>query len=277
MANASREKELVETFVELADTMVTGYDVVDLLHRLVTRCARTLNVAGVGILIPDADGTLEVVASTSERSQLISLLQLSEEQGPCLDAYHSGEQVTVSDIAGIRERWPRFASAAGELGYRWMHAIPLRLREEVIGSLNLFGDQPGALSPDDAMAARGLADIATIGILHEQAFREANLARQQLQHALDSRVVIEQAKGILSHVHNIDMDAAFQQLRERARNSQQKLSDVARQVIQDATRQRTKSDHSNDQARTRMKTQRQQNEQALAEMDYRSPDDEIRP
>lgn len=273
MTNASREKELVETFVELADTMVTGYDVVDLLHRLVTRCARTLDVAGVGILIPDADGTLEVVASTSERSQLISLLQLSEEQGPCLDAYHSGEQVTVSDIAGIQERWPRFASAAGELGYRWMHAIPLRLREDVIGSLNLFGDRLGALS--DAMAARGLADIATIGILHERAFREADLARQQLQHALDSRVVIEQAKGILSHVHNIDMDAAFQQLRERARSNQQKLSDVARQVIEDATQRRSASDQANDQARRNMKTQRQQNEQALAQMDYRSPDDEV--
>lgn len=275
MTNASREKELVETFVELADTMVTGYDVVDLLHRLVTRCARTLDVAGVGILIPDADGTLEVVASTSERSQLISLLQLSEEQGPCLDAYHSGEQVTVSDIAGIRERWPRFASAAGELGYRWMHAIPLRLREDVIGSLNLFGDRLGALSPDDAMAARGLADIATIGILHERAFREADLARQQLQHALDSRVVIEQAKGILSHVHNIDMDAAFQQLRERARSNHQKLSDVARQVIEDATQRRTASDQANDQARRNLKTQRQQNEQAIVEMDYRSPDDEV--
>ncbi len=275
MTNASREKELVETFVELADTMVTGYDVVDLLHRLVTRCARTLNVAGVGILIPDADGTLEVVASTSERSQLISLLQLSEEQGPCLDAYHSGEQVTVLDIAGIRERWPRFASAAGELGYRWMHAIPLRLREDVIGSLNLFGDQRGALSSEDAMAARGLADIATIGILHERSFREADLARQQLQHALDSRVVIEQAKGILSHVHNIDMDAAFQQLRQRARSNQQKLSDVARQVIEDATRQRTKSDQANDQARSKLKTQRQKNEQAIADMDYRSPDDDV--
>jgi hypothetical protein len=277
MANASREKELVETFVELADTMVTGYDVVDLLHRLVTRCARTLNVAGVGILIPDADGTLEVVASTSERSQLISLLQLSEEQGPCLDAYHSGEQVTVSDIAGIRERWPRFASAAGELGYRWMHAIPLRLREDVIGSLNLFGDQPGALTPDDAMAARGLADIATIGILHERAFREADLARHQLQHALDSRVVIEQAKGILSHIHNIDMDAAFQLLRQRARSSQRKLSDVARQVIEDATRPRTTSGEANDRAGRALENQRLQNEQEIADMDDRSSDGDLNP
>jgi len=273
MTNASREKELVETFVELADTMVTGYDVVDLLHRLVIRCARTLDVAGVGILIPDADGTLEVVASTSERSQLISLLQLSEEQGPCLDAYHSGEPVTVLNIAGIHERWPRFATAAGELGYRWMHAIPLRLREEVIGSLNLFGDQSEALSADDAMAARGLADIATIGILHERAFREANVAREQLQHALDSRVVIEQAKGILSHVHNVDMDAAFQLLRERARRGQQKLSDVARRVIEETTRDRVAARNANEQARRSLAEQEHWNEQALAEHARDATDD----
>jgi len=273
MTNVSREKELVETFVELADTMVTGYDIVDLLHRLVIRCAHTLNVAGVGILIPDADGTLEVVASTSERSQLISLLQLSEDQGPCLDAYRLGEPVTVSDIAGIRERWPRFAGAAGELGYRWMHAIPLRLREDVIGSLNLFGDQPGALTPDDALAARGLADIATIGILHERAFREADLARQQLQHALNSRVVIEQAKGILSHLHNIDMDAAFLLLRERARSNHEKLSDVARHVVNDVTVGRPTGRQVNEQARRLMEQQRAWNDQALSEQRKESSDD----
>ncbi len=238
MANSSREKELVETFVELADTLVTGYDVIELLHRLVVRCAHTLDVAGVGILIPDEDGALEVVASTSERSQLISILQLDQDQGPCLDAYHSGEAVMVSDIASIRQRWPRFAHAAGELGYVWMHAIPLRLRDEVIGSLNLFGDQPNALTSGDMIAARGIADIATIGILHERAFREADIARHQLQHALASRVAIEQAKGIMSHVHNVDMDAAFQMLRERARTSQRKLSDVAQQVISEATKDR---------------------------------------
>jgi len=273
MTDVSREKELVETFVELADTMVTGYDVVDLLHRLVIRCARTLDVAGVGILIPDADGTLEVVASTSERSQLISLLQLSEDEGPCLDAYRLGEPVTVSDIAGIRERWPRFAGAAGELGYRWMHAIPLRLREDVIGSLNLFGDQPDALTADDALAARGLADIATIGILHERAFREADLARQQLQYALNSRVVIEQAKGILSHVHGIDMDAAFSLLRERARNSQQKLSDVARRVVEDATRDRRAGRHVNEQTRRLIEQQQAWNDQALSEAREKKSDD----
>lgn len=236
MRSTPREKELVDTFVELADTMVSGYDIVDLLYRLVSRCARTLGAADAGILLPDPQGSLEVVASTSERSQLISLLQLDEQQGPCLEAYHSGQSVTVRDFTAIQDRWPRFAAAAGELGYQWMHAIPLRLREEIIGSLNLFGDQPDTLTAEDARAARGLADIATIGILHERAFRESDLARTQLQHALDSRVVIEQAKGVLSHTHGVDMEEAFRLLRERARSAQRKLADVAREIIADTSR-----------------------------------------
>ncbi|WP_235186023.1 GAF and ANTAR domain-containing protein [Microbacterium oleivorans] len=217
--------------MEIADTMVGGYDVVDLLYRLVSRCSIIFAAADAGILLRIDGHPLEVVASTTERSQLISLLQLSADEGPCVDAYRSGEPVTVDDIASIRERWPDFAARAGALGYNWMHAVPLRLRDEVIGSLNLFGDGSETLSPEDVRAARGLADIATIGILHEQAFREADLARAQLQQALDSRVVIEQAKGVLAHTHNIDMDEAFQRLREQARRSQRRLSDVARDIV----------------------------------------------
>lgn len=235
MAATTREKELVQTFVELADTLVVGYDVVDLLYRLVTRCARTLDAVDAGILLPDADGTLEVVASTSERSHLISLLQLDEGQGPCVDAYRSGHIVTVDDITATHARWPEFASAAGDLGYQSMHAIPLRLRTETIGSLNLFGDRPGPLVPEDAVAAQGLADIATIGILHERAIRESDIARQQLQHALNSRVVIEQAKGVLAHTDRVDMEEAFQQLLEQARVTGRPLSEVARDVVDTAS------------------------------------------
>ena len=234
MATVSRERELINTFVELADTLVVGYDIVDLLYRLVIRCARTLEAADAGILLPDSEGNLETVASTSERSHLISLLQLDAEQGPCVDAYRTGELVTVENIADTAERWPVFASAAGRLGYQSMHAIPLRLRAETIGSLNLFSDRPGPVSAEDAAAARGLADIATIGILHERALRESDLARQQLQHALDSRVLIEQAKGVLAQTDKISMDEAFQRLRQQARSSRRNLSDVARDIIDDA-------------------------------------------
>ena len=235
MGREMREKQLIETFVEIADTMVGGYDVVDLLYRLVSRCSEIFSAADAGILLRTGGQPLEVVASTTERSQLISLLQLTADEGPCVDAYRSGEPVSVDDISSIRERWPLFAESAGALGYNWMHAVPLRLRNEVIGSLNLFGDGSESLSPEDSLAARGLADIATIGILHEQAFREADAARTQLQQALDSRVVIEQAKGVLAHAHNIDMDEAFQRLRAQARTNQQRLADVARDVVAHAS------------------------------------------
>ncbi|MDT3316984.1 GAF and ANTAR domain-containing protein [Microbacterium sp. KSW4-11] len=234
MGSDTREMQLIETFVEIADTMVGGYDVVDLLYRLVSRCSDIFDAADAGILLRTEGHPLEVVASTTERSQLISLLQLTADEGPCVDAYRTGEPVTVSDIDGIRARWPDFAARAGALGYRWMYAVPLRLRDEVIGSLNLFGDGTESLSPEDARAVRGLADIATIGILHEQAFREADVARRQLQRALDSRVVIEQAKGVLAHAHQIDMDEAFQRLRDRARSSRRRLADLARDVVENA-------------------------------------------
>jgi AmiR/NasT family two-component response regulator len=236
MASQTREQELVETFVDLADTLVVDYDVVDLLYRLVMRCARTLDAADAGILLPDANGQLEVIASTSERSRLIGLLQLAAGEGPCVDAYLTGRVVTVDDIAATYARWPDFAVAAAELDYQSMHAIPLRLRSETIGSLNLFNDRPGPLNSEDAIAAQALADIATIGILHERALREADLAREQLQHALDSRVIIEQAKGILSQTEHVDMDEAFQRLRQRARSAGRLLSVVAREIVEESSR-----------------------------------------
>ncbi|MCS5718758.1 GAF and ANTAR domain-containing protein [Herbiconiux sp. CPCC 205763] len=231
---ADREQQLLTTFVELADTLVVGYDVVDLLHTLVERCALILEATDAGILIPDETGALEVVASTSERSHLIGLLQLRADEGPCIDAYETGRLVTVENIAGTYARWPKFATAAAQVGYQSMHAIPLRLRGETIGSLNLFRDKVGPLDPEDAMAAQTLADVATIGILQERALRESDIAREQLQHALNSRVLIEQAKGVLSQVEGLSMEDAFSQMRTQARNTGTRLSVVAERVISQA-------------------------------------------
>ncbi|MBN9154922.1 MAG: GAF and ANTAR domain-containing protein [Microbacterium sp.] len=233
---ATRERELVETFVDLADTLVAGYDIVELLYMLVNRCAKTLDAADAGILLPNENDELEVVASTSERSRLIGLMQLAADEGPCVDAYRTGALVTVDDIASTYARWPTFATISAELGYQSMHAIPLRLRQDVIGSLNLFSDTPGPLNPDDAVAAQALADIATIGILHERVLRESDIARAQLQRALDSRVVIEQAKGIISHRDKVDMDEAFHRLRGQARSAGQLLSARAREIVDQASR-----------------------------------------
>jgi GAF domain-containing protein len=236
MTSRTREEQLAETFVSLADTLVADYDVVELLHTLVERTASILGAADAGILLPADDGNLEVVASTSERSRLIGLLQLSSGEGPCVDAYETGHVVSVDDIAATSTRWPRFAAQAAGLGYRSMYAIPMRLRDRTIGSLNLFSDGPGPTAPQDAAAAQALADVATIGILHERALREADLARDQLQHALNSRVLIEQAKGVIAHTDGVDMEEAFRRLRSRARNSGQLLSIVAHDVVESASR-----------------------------------------
>lgn len=232
MAAQTREGQLAEAFVTLADTLVDDYDVIDLLHVLVERCSLLLDATDAGILIPDSDGALEVVASTSERSRVIELLQQGAGEGPCVDAYLTGRTVTVVDIASAYARWPNFATSAADLGYASMHAMPLRLRKQTIGSLNLFRDRIGGFSIDDEVAARALADVATIGILHERSIRESDTARAQLQYALDSRVIIEQAKGVVAHTENVDMDTAFQIIRAKARNSSTRLSEVSRQIVE---------------------------------------------
>ncbi|MEY9951567.1 ANTAR domain-containing protein [Leifsonia sp. EB34] len=232
MRAQSKAHQLAEAFVTLADTMVDEYDVVDLLQTVVELCSSLLDATDAGILLPNSTGELEVAASSSERSRLIGLLQLGEGEGPCVDAYRTGLLVTVDNIAATYARWPSFATVAAESGYASMHAIPLRLRKETIGSLNLFRDRVGGFSADDAVTARALADGATIGILHERSLRESNIARSQLQRALDSRVIIEQAKGVIAHTQNVDMDTAFQLIRAHARNSRTRLSEVARQIVE---------------------------------------------
>ncbi|MFB2580996.1 ANTAR domain-containing protein [Herbiconiux sp. P15] len=235
MTAKTREAELADTFVSLADTLVADYDIVDLLHVLVERTVHLLDGADAGILLPNGEGELEVVASTNERSHLIGLLQLGASEGPCVDAFVTGEIVAVTDIASTYARYPTFATSASSLGYQSMYAIPMRLREETIGSLNLFSDRTGAMDPKDTSIARALADVATIGILQERALRESDMAREQLQHALDSRVLIEQAKGVLSHTERVDMHDAFTMLRSRARSTGRRLSIVAQEVIDSAS------------------------------------------
>jgi GAF domain-containing protein len=231
MVAETRERRLVDTFVTLADTLVAGYDVVDLLQTLVEACAELLDASAAGLMLADARGDLAVMASTSERSRLVEIMQLRYGHGPCVEAFTTGLVVEVDDLEAPSARWPEFRDEALSQGFRSVHAIPLRLRGSVIGTLNLFRNEPGLLTPEDASAAQGLADVATIGILHERTLRENNVAKEQLQHALDSRVVIEQAKGVIAQTRNVDMDQAFRILRAYARNNNLNLHDVAERVV----------------------------------------------
>jgi GAF domain-containing protein len=230
MARESRERRLTEAFVGLADTLVADYDTVDLVQRLVETSADVLDASAAGLLLADESGELGVLASTSEESRLVELMQLDSGFGPCVEAYLTGEFVSVVDIESD-ERWPAFREAALRQGFQSLHAIPMRLRSTIIGTLNLFRDEPGALRDEDASVARGLADIATIGILHERAIRESDVARAQLQFALNSRVIIEQAKGVLAQVHSVGLDAAFRLLRDYSQNNGVPLRQVAEQVV----------------------------------------------
>jgi len=227
----NRETQLVQTFVTLADSLVTGFDTIDVLQMLVERTTSLFDAADAGIVLVGTTGELEVIASTNERSKLVALMQLRAGQGPCVESYTSGAVVSVPDMGDIDGRWPVFADLARDSGYRSVHAIPLRLRNETLGSLNLFRETAGALNDVDATAAQALADVATISLLQERALREIDSTREQLQRALDSRVVIEQAKGVVSYSTSVDMDEAFQRIRRHARTNRRPLGEVAADIV----------------------------------------------
>ncbi|MGC9960568.1 MAG: GAF and ANTAR domain-containing protein [Acidimicrobiales bacterium] len=226
-----REALLARTLVELADTLVADFDVVELLTRLADRCVEVLDVGAAGLMLAAPDGDLRVMASSSEAMRLLELFELQSREGPCLDCYLTGQPVVNQNLAIVNGRWPRFAPEALAAGFRSVHALPMRLRGSVIGALNLFHVEPGEMRPDDVEAAQALADVATIAILQHRATLEAQVLNEQLHHALNSRIVIEQAKGMVAERENLDMEQAFFTLRNHARNHNLRLVEVAGAVI----------------------------------------------
>lgn len=230
MGKMSRESRLNAAFVMVADTLTANYDVLDLLHTLVNECTQIVGAQAGGLMLVDPDGDLQVVASTSESAELVEVLQLAAGAGPCLDCFATGQQVSVPDIAASEERWPAFRDAARQQGFLAVHAIPMRLRGDTIGTMNLFGTSAGTLSRRNAAAAQALADVATIGILHERIATHANVVAEQLQKALDSRVLIEQAKGAIAQANGTSMDGSFATLRSYARNHNLTLHAVSEAI-----------------------------------------------
>ncbi|MGA3355110.1 MAG: GAF and ANTAR domain-containing protein [Acidimicrobiales bacterium] len=227
-----KEIMLARTMVELADTLVDDFDIVDFFALLTTRSVELLDVSAAGLMLVAPEGNLRVVASSSEATHLLELFELQAEEGPCLDCYRTGELVAADDLATLGGRWPRFVARALELGFQSAHAVPMRLRGTVIGALNLFGTEPGEMRVADRAAAQALADVATIAILQHRAAVHAQDLNEQLNRALKSRVLIEQAKGMLAAQADIDMDQAFSRLRDHARNHNMLLSYVARDFIE---------------------------------------------
>jgi GAF domain-containing protein len=220
-------ERLVEVVVEIADTLVDDFDLMAFLYLLTRRTAQLLDASEVGLMVSGGSGELQFVAASREVAQTLELFQLQVREGPCLDAYTSGTAVSNAVLARSLDRWPEFAPRAIREGFAVVHAFPMRLRDQVIGALNVFTAPDRVLASSEVAVVQGLADVATISLLQERAVRRATLVSEQLQVALNSRVLIEQAKGALAQVHGTDAEAAFQVLRGYARRHQQRLTDVA--------------------------------------------------
>ncbi|MGQ0629457.1 MAG: ANTAR domain-containing protein [Sporichthyaceae bacterium] len=226
-----REQRLADTFTALADTLVESFDLVEFLYMLVERCVEFVDVSAVGLMFGDERGQLRVAASSSEETRLLELFQLQNNQGPCLECFRTGEPVEERDLTTAGERWPVFAPEAVAAGFRTVHAVPMRLREITVGSLNLFHRQPDALPTSATRLAQSLVDVATIGLIQVDRSRGREVLTRQLQAALDSRIVLEQAKGIVSELREITPVEALSVLREYARSQDVRLTALAHAVI----------------------------------------------
>ncbi|MFJ8915540.1 GAF and ANTAR domain-containing protein [Amycolatopsis sp. NPDC102389] len=223
--------DLRETFVQLADTLVDDFDLVEFLDVLAFRCVELLGVPAAGLVLADPRGELTLVTASDEETRLLELFQVRNSEGPCLDCYEKAEPVTCPDLTRAHGRWPKFAVAAENAGFRSVYALPMRLREEVIGALNLFGTGPASLGDEEARLGQALADVATIGILHQRLVQRKEIVTAQLQTALNSRVIIEQAKGVLAERMRVSVGDAFGVLRAYARSNNRKILAVATGII----------------------------------------------
>ena len=224
-------ERLTDVFVEVADTLITDFDLVDFLHNLTDHAAAVSGAEAVGLMLADQQGQLRYMAASNETGKMLELFQLQNAEGPCLDCYSSRAPVVNADLASASERWPMFAPAAIAAGFQSVHAFPMRLRDSVIGALNLFGHADAAFKEEEVRVVQALADVATIGLLQERSIARSDSLTEQLPGALNSRIVIEQAKGALARQQGTTPSEAFEVMRSQARRSRRRLVDVANEVI----------------------------------------------
>jgi len=247
-------ERLAGVFVDLADTLVDEFDIIEFLHKVTSQTADLIAARAAGLLLADNQGRLQLMAASDERAEMLELFQVQAAEGPCQDCYREGVPVVNVDLTEAGERWPKFAPRAVEAGYRSVHAFPLRLRNDVIGALNMFGTELGPMEPTSVRIVQALADVATIGILQERAIHRGGVLTEQLQSALNSRIVIEQAKGALAQIHSCSTDKAFEMLRDYSRRNHRRLGEVAQAVLSDPASVSELS--SRDRARDGTKTRR---------------------
>lgn len=233
-AAAARQTLTATTFVEIVNTLVSDFDVIDVLTSLTSRCVELLDAAAAGILLADSDGHLRVLGASNEQTHLLELFQVQNDEGPCLDCYRTGQVVLHSDL-DLVSPWPRFSAECTAAGYASVCAVPLRLAVHTLGCLNLFMSEPGGLIDADVALAQALADVASIAMVQDQAMRDATIREGHLQHALTSRIAIEQAKGMIAEHNQVDMNEAFARLRIYARNNNRRLTEIAEAIVAGTT------------------------------------------
>ena len=227
---------LSDVFVEIADTLVDDFDLILFLHSLSEHVAAVSEAEAVGLLLADQHGPLRFMAATNESGEMLELFQLQNSEGPCLDVYITGEAVVNADLTQSVERWPTFSPRATEAGFTLVHALPMRLRDQIIGTVNIFGTEALRLDQEEVKVIQGLADIATIAILQERSIARAEALTEQLQGALNSRIIIEQAKGALARSAGVSVDEAFEIMRTQARSTRTRLVDVAASLLESGVR-----------------------------------------
>jgi GAF domain-containing protein len=228
---SASDRRVREVFIELTDTLVEDFDIIEFLDRLAARCSELLAVSACGIVLVDHHGVLNLVAASTEQARQVQLTQLQNSEGPSHDAFATGRPVHHGDLRDAHARWPRFTATAVQAGYSSVQALPMRLRRTVLGAVNLFSDTTGQLGDDTIALGQALADAASIGITHQRALARQEVVTEQLRTALDSRILIEQAKGFLTHSLAVDIDEAFTALRTYARKNNRRLTDVADDVV----------------------------------------------
>ena len=224
-------ERLADVFVDVADTLVADFDLIEFLHNVAVHATEISGGAAAGLMLTDEDGRLHYMGASSDDARLLELFQLQNAEGPCLDCCRTGQPVISADLASSVDRWPVFVPRALAAEIHAVHAFPMRLREQVIGGLNVFGQQPGPLSSDQVRVVQALADVATIALIQEQAISRAEMVTEQLQSALNSRIVVEQAKGAVARAFGITVEDAFTLLRNHARNSRIRLTELAHTVV----------------------------------------------
>jgi GAF domain-containing protein len=227
----ARESLLIATLVELADNLVDDFDVIDVLTMLSLRCVEAIDVDAAGVMLASPGGELQFIASSSESMRVLELFQIQADEGPCVDCFKSGQAIVNLSLADPNRRWPLFSPRAIAQGFHSVHCLPMRHRGRTIGALNFFRTEQGPLDADDVVLAQGLADVATIAILQHRMSMDAKTLNDQLSHALNSRIIIEQAKGMVSQATDSTMDQAFDRLRVHARNHNLGLTAVAMSVV----------------------------------------------